>query len=58
VAALRLQLPPSRLRPQFVKTTVRVHEYCDGAIPTFMTPRRLADYDVNGRIIEAIAHVA
>ena len=25
-----LQLPPSRLRPHFVKATVRVHEYPDG----------------------------
>ena len=27
---LSLQLPPSRLRPHFVKATVRVHEYPDG----------------------------
>ena len=29
---LSLQLPPSRLRPHFVKATVRVHEYPDGQL--------------------------
>ena len=55
---LSLQLPPSRLRPHFVKATVRVHEYCDGAIAIFMGPHRLADYDAKGRIIETIAYAA
>jgi len=41
---LCLQLPTSRLRPHFVKATVRVHEYSDGAIarlPRTAPPRRL-----------------
>jgi transposase len=46
---LRLQLPPSRLRPHFVKATVRVHEYPDGDISIFWGPHRLADYDQNGQ---------
>jgi transposase len=45
---LRLQLPPSRLRPHFVKTTVRVHEYPDGTLAVFFGPHRLADYDPAG----------
>ncbi len=45
---LRLQLPPSRLRPHFVRTTVRVHEYPDGSIAVFLGPHRLADYDFAG----------
>jgi len=44
---LRLQLPPSRLRPHFVKATVRVHEYPDSSLAVFWGPHRLADYDAN-----------
>ncbi|HEY5409809.1 MAG TPA: ISNCY family transposase [Caulobacteraceae bacterium] len=47
---LRLQLPPSRLRPHFVKASVRVHEYPNGAIAVFWGPHRLADYDSHGVI--------
>jgi len=43
-----LQLPPSRLRPHFVRAKVRVHEYPDGDLAVFWGPHRLADYDANG----------
>ena len=49
---LSLQLPPSRLRPHFVRTTVRVHAYPDGQLAVFWGPHRLADYDANGSLIE------
>jgi transposase len=49
---LTLQLPPSRLRPHFVKTTVRVHEYPDGRLAVFWGPHRLADYEADGAFIE------
>ena len=49
---LSLQLPPSRLRPHFVKASVRVHEYPDGRLAVFWGPHRLADYDANGSIID------
>ena len=45
---LRLQLPPSRLRPHFVKATVRVHEYPDGTLAVFLGPHRLAEYEAGG----------
>jgi hypothetical protein len=32
----RLQVPPSRLRPHFVKASVRMHEYPDGAVSMFL----------------------
>ena len=48
---LSLQLPPSRLRPHFVKATVRVHEYPDGCLAVFWGPHRLADYDASGTLI-------
>jgi transposase len=39
-----LQIPPSRLRPHFVRARVRVHEYSDGAIALFWGPHRIADF--------------
>ena len=44
-AGRRLQIPPSRLRPHFVKASVRVHEYPDGAVSIFLGPHRLAAFD-------------
>jgi hypothetical protein len=50
---LSLQIPPSPLRPHFVRATVRVHEYPDGALAVFLGPHRLAGYDASGRPIDA-----
>jgi len=52
-----LQLPPSRLRPHFVKTTVRVHEYPDGQLAVYWGPHRLADYAEDGSLIQPAACV-
>jgi hypothetical protein len=38
---LFLQIPPSPLRPHFVRTKVRVHEYPDGRLAVFWGPHRL-----------------
>lgn len=48
---LSLQLPLSRLRPHFVKTTVRVHGYPDGRSSVFWGPHRLGDYDAKGDFV-------
>jgi transposase len=45
---LSLQIPPSPLRPHFVRATVRVHEYPDGRLAIFHGPHRLAAYDDPG----------
>ena len=45
-----LQIPPSRLRPHFVRAMVRVHEYPDGCLAIFHGPHRLADYDAQGNL--------
>jgi len=45
---LSLQIPPSPLRPHFVRATVRVHEYPDSRLAVFHGPHRLADYDAEG----------
>ncbi len=55
---LCLQLPASRLRPHFVKATVRVHEYPDGTIAVFLGPHRLADYGPDGIIANTIEQAA
>jgi transposase len=47
---LSLQIPPSPLRPHFVRATVRVHEYPDGRLAVFHGPHRLADYDLRGNL--------
>ena len=49
---LSLQLPPSRLRPHFVKAKVRVHAYPDDRLAVFWGPHRLADYEADGSIIQ------
>jgi hypothetical protein len=46
---LSLQIPPSPLRPHFVRATVRVHEYPDGRLAIFHGPHRLAQYDRDGK---------
>jgi transposase len=55
---LSLQLPPSRLRPHFVRTTVRVHAYPDGRLAVLWGPHRLAEYDAKGCLIEPIKAAA
>ncbi len=39
-----LQIPPSRLRPHFVRAKVRLHEYPDGAVALFWGPHRIAEF--------------
>ena len=48
---LSLQLPPSRLRPHFVRTTVKIHGYPDGSLAVFWGPHRLADYNAKGTLM-------
>jgi hypothetical protein len=42
----------TRLRPHFVKASVRVYGYPDGALTVFFGPDRLADYDASGIIVQ------
>jgi transposase len=43
-----LQIPPSPIRPHFVKLRVRVHDYPDGTLAIFHGPRCLARYQADG----------
>ncbi|RWJ58460.1 MAG: ISNCY family transposase [Mesorhizobium sp.] len=54
---LRLQLPPSPIRHHFVKATVKVRRYPDGAIAVFHGPRRIARYHPDGTPIEPTTEV-
>lgn len=54
-AGMSLQLPPTPERAHFVKATVRVHEYPDGALAIFHGPRRLASYTRDGNLIAKTA---
>ena len=49
---LSLQLPPSRLRPHFVKANVRVHEYPGGELAVYWGPHRLADCNAAGVMVQ------
>jgi hypothetical protein len=52
-----LQIPEQRHRRHFVKATVRVHEYPDGRLAIFHGPRRLADYEPDGTLIDQAARI-
>jgi transposase len=45
---LKLQIPPSPLRPHFVKARVKVRHYHDGAHAIFHGPRCIGRYDAEG----------
>jgi hypothetical protein len=47
---LRLQIPPSPLRPHFVKARVKVRQYPDGTYAVFHGPRCIGRYDAAGAL--------
>ena len=49
---LVLQIPEDRHRRQYVKASVRVHEYSGGTLAVFHGPRRLARYQADGTILD------
>jgi len=55
---LALQIPPSPLRPHFVKVRVRVHDYPDGTLALFHGPRCLARYRADGSPLDHDALLA
>src|SRR5215218_2639972 len=50
-----LQIPEQRHRRHFVKVNVRVHKYPDGRLAIFHGPRRLADYEPGGSLIDQVS---
>lgn len=53
-----LQIPPSPLRPHFVRAKVRLHEYPDGAVALFWGPHRIADFPPPGPSADTIMRAA
>ena len=48
---LNLPIPADRHRCHYVKARVRVHRYADGQLAVFHGPRKLADYNPDGKAI-------
>lgn len=55
---LKLQIPPSPLRPHFVKVRVKVRHYHDGSHAIFHGPRCLARYDSAGQLMDSVKDAA
>jgi transposase len=49
---MKLQIPANRYRCHYVRVKVRVHRYLDGSLAIFHGPRKLADYDRQGKLKE------
>ena len=47
---LKLQIPKDNHRCHYMRAKVRVHRYYDGDLSVFHGPRKLADYDIKGKI--------
>ena len=45
-----LQIPADRHRHHYLKAKIKVHEYADGSCAIFYGPRKLADYDHDGKL--------
>jgi hypothetical protein len=55
---LSLQIPPDNYRCHYVRTKVNVHRYIDGSLAIFHGPRKLADYDIHGKLKKIKKHKA
>ena len=53
-----LQIPPSPIRPHFVKVRVRVHDYPDDMLAIFHGPRCLARYRADGSLLDHVQKAA
>jgi transposase len=53
VDGYKLQIPPNKYRCHYVRVRVMVHRYRDGSLSIFHGPRKLADYDKQGKLLEA-----
>lgn len=49
---ITLQIPADRYRCHYVRVRVRIHRYMDGSLAIFHGPRKLADYDREGKLKE------
>lgn len=54
----KLQIPPNKYRCHYVRVRVMVHYYRDASIAIFHGPRKLADYDKHGKLVEVTINKA
>lgn len=54
----KLQIPPNKYRCHYVRVRVMVHYYRDGSIAIFHGPRKPADYDKHGKLLEVTINEA
>lgn len=47
-----LQIPANKYRCHYVRVKVRIHRYLDSSLAVFHGPRKLADYDAQGKLKE------
>ena len=55
---MTLQIPANPYRMHYVKVRVRVHRYSNGRLAVFHGPRKLADYDENGLLLDSKTYAA
>ena len=58
VDGYKLQIPPNKYRCHYVKVRVKVHRYLDDSLAIFHGPRKLADYDKYGKLMEVTTNEA
>ncbi len=49
---MKIQVPANQYRCHYVRVKVRVHRYANGELAIFHGPRKLADYDQQGKLKE------
>ena len=55
---MKLQILPSKYRCHYVRVRVMLHRYRDGSLAIFHGPRKLADYDKHGKLMEVTTNKA
>lgn len=48
---LNLQIPADRHRCHYVKAKIRIHRYASGDLAVFHGPRKLCNYNLEGKVI-------
>jgi hypothetical protein len=52
----KLQIPPDQNRYHYVKVKVRLHRYHTGRMAVFHAPRKIAEYEADGSLIESVTY--
>ncbi len=50
---MKLRIPANRYRCHYVRVRVCIHRYPNGSLAIFHGPRKLAEYDPQGKLREA-----